>query len=106
MYNQTIGLVFGPTILGMHGKQHHDHRSLVAKAFRQSALAQWEPEVIDPICEQLVDEIRNDGEADLIKAVTFEFPTRVTPALLGLPQDDPELFPPLSPPPISIPRDI
>ena len=38
MYNNTIGLVFGPTILGMHGKQHHDHRSLVAKAFRQSAL--------------------------------------------------------------------
>jgi cytochrome P450 len=92
MYNQTIGLVFGPTILGMHGKQHHDHRSLVAKAFRQSALAQWEPEVIDPICDQLVDEIKDDGEADLIKAITFEFPTRVTAALLGLPQEDLELF--------------
>jgi cytochrome P450 len=49
MYNNTIGLVFGPTILGMHGKQHHDHRSLVAKAFRQSALEHWEPELIDPI---------------------------------------------------------
>ena len=92
MYNQTIGLVFGPTILGMHGKQHHDHRSLVAKAFRQSALAQWEPEVIDPICDQLVDEIKDDEEADLIKAITFEFPTRVTAALLGLPQEDLELF--------------
>jgi cytochrome P450 len=106
MYNQTIGLVFGPTILGMHGKQHHDHRSLVAKAFRQSALAQWEPEVIDPICEQLVDEIRNDGEADLIKAVTFEFPTRVTAALLGLPQEDLELFRRLSLDLISIQVDI
>ena len=31
MYNNTIGLVFGPTILGMHGKQHHDHRSLVSQ---------------------------------------------------------------------------
>ena len=37
MYNNTIGLVFGPTILGMHGKQHHDHRSLVSKAFKQNA---------------------------------------------------------------------
>jgi cytochrome P450 len=90
----------------MHGKQHHDHRSLVAKAFRQSALAQWEPEVIDPICEQLVDEIRNDGEADLIKAVTFEFPTRVTAALLGLPQEDLELFRRLSLDLISIQVDI
>ncbi len=106
MYNQTIGLVFGPTILGMHGKQHHDHRSLVAKAFRQSALTQWEPEVIDPVCDQLVEEIKNDGEADLIKAITFEFPTRVTAALLGLPQDDLELFRRLSLDLISITENI
>lgn len=91
-YNNTIGLVFGPTILGMHGKQHHDHRSLVTKAFRQSALAQWEPAVIDPICDQLVDEIKNDGATDLVQAVTLEFPTRVTAALLGLPQEDLDLF--------------
>ena len=90
----------------MHGKQHHDHRSLVAKAFRQSALAQWEPEVIDPICDQLVDEFKNDGEADLVKAVTFEFPTRVTAALLGLPQEDLELFRRLSLDLISITEDI
>jgi cytochrome P450 len=106
MYNATIGLIFGPTILGMHGKQHHDHRSLVAKAFRQSALAQWEPEVIDPICDQLVDEIKNDGQADLVKAVTFEFPTRVTAALLGLPQEDLEMFRRLSLDLISIMDDI
>jgi cytochrome P450 len=106
MYNNTIGLVFGPTILGMHGKAHHDHRSLVSKAFRQSALAQWEPEVIDPICDQLVDEFKDDGEADLIKAVTFEFPTRVTAALLGLPQDDLDMFRRLSFDLISITDDI
>ncbi|ULE35876.1 cytochrome P450 [Mycobacterium sp. IDR2000157661] len=106
MYNQTIGLVFGPTILGMHGKQHHDHRSLVAKAFRQSALAQWEPEVIVPICDRLVDEFKDDGEVDLIKAVTFEFPTRVTAALLGLPQEDLELFRRLSLDLISITENI
>ena len=106
MYNNTIGLVFGPTILGMHGKQHHDHRSLVSKAFKQSALNQWEPEVIDPICDQLVDEFKNDGEADLVKAVTFEFPTRVTAALLGLPQEDLEMFRRLSLDLISITEDI
>ncbi len=106
LYNATIGLVFGPTILGMHGKQHHDHRSLVAKAFRQTALAQWEPEVIDPICDQLVDEFKNDGQADLVKAVTFEFPTRVTAALLGLPQEDLEMFRRLSLDLISITEDI
>jgi cytochrome P450 len=106
MYNQTIGLVFGPTILGMAGKQHHDHRSLVSKAFRQSALERWEPAVIDPICDRLVDEIKNEGGADLVKAITFEFPTRVTAALLGLPQEDLDLFRRLSLDLISIQTDI
>jgi cytochrome P450 len=106
MYNATIGLMFGPTILGMHGKEHHDHRSLVAKAFRQSALAQWEPKVIDPICDELVDQIKNDGHADLVKAITFEFPTRVTAKLLGLPQEDLEMFRRLSLDLISIMDDI
>ncbi|MCW2516738.1 MAG: cytochrome [Mycobacterium sp.] len=106
MYNNTIGLIFGPTILGMHGKQHHDHRSLVAKAFRQSALNQWEPEVIDPICDRLVDEFKNDGHTDLVKAVTFEFPTRVTAALLGLPEEDLEMFRRLSFDLISIMDDL
>jgi cytochrome P450 len=106
MYNSTIGLVFGPMMLGMHGKEHHDHRSLVSKAFRQSALTAWEPEVIDPICDQLVDEFKDEGEVDLVKAVTFEFPTRVTAALLGLPQEDLDLFRRLSLDLISITEDI
>jgi cytochrome P450 len=105
-YDQTIGLVLGPTILAMHGKQHHDHRSLVAKAFRASALERWEPGVIDPICDKLVDEIRDDGAADLVKSLTFEFPTRVTAALLGLPQEDLDLFRCLSLDLISISTDI
>ena len=33
-YDKTIGLVMGHMILAMGGKEHHDHRSLVAKAFR------------------------------------------------------------------------
>src|SRR6476646_2813954 len=105
-YNNTIGLVFGPTILGMHGKQHHDHRSLISKAFRQSALERWEPAVIDPICDKLVDDIKNEGGADLITAVTLEFPTRVTAALLGLPEEDLDLFRRLSFALISIYIDI
>lgn len=106
IYDNTIGLVLGPTILSMHGKQHHDHRSLVAKAFRQSALDYWEPALIDPICDQLVDEIKDDGGADLVQALTFEFPTRITAALLGLPQQDLELFRRLSLDLISIAEDI
>ncbi|OBI47215.1 cytochrome [Mycobacterium kyorinense] len=105
-YDQTIGLVIGHTILAMGGKEHHDHRNLVAKAFRATALERWEPSVIAPVCDQLVDEIKNDGTADLVKALTFEFPTRVAATLLGLPRDDLDLFRRLSFDLISIPVDI
>lgn len=105
-YDKTIGLVMGHTILAMGGKEHHDHRNLVAKAFRATALERWEPSVIGPVCDQLVDEIKNDGHADLVKAVTFEFPTRIISTLLGLPAEDLDLFRRLSLDLISIPTDI
>ncbi|OBK12683.1 cytochrome P450 [Mycobacterium asiaticum] len=105
-YDNTIGLVMGHTILAMGGKEHHDHRSLVAKAFRATALQRWEPSVIAPVCDQLIDEIKKDGHADLVKALTFEFPTRIISELLGLPREDLDLFRRLSLDLISIPTDI
>ena len=105
-YDKTIGLVMGHTILAMGGREHHDHRNLVAKAFRATALERWEPSVIGPVCDRLVDEIKNDGHADLVKAVTFEFPTRIISTLLGLPAEDLDLFRRLSLDLISIPTDI
>ena len=105
-YDKTIGLVMGHTILAMGGKEHHDHRNLVAKAFRATALQRWEPSVIGPVCRQLVDEFKNDGQADLVEALTFEFPTRIISTLLGLPPEDLDLFRRLSLDLISIPTDI
>jgi cytochrome P450 len=105
-YDKTIGLVMGHTILAMGGKEHHDHRNLVAKAFRATALERWEPSVIGPVCDQLVDEIKGQGQADLVKAVTFEFPTRIISSLLGLPPEDLDMFRRLSLDLISIQTDI
>src|SRR6202046_1854442 len=67
-YDKTIGLVMGHTILAMGGKEHHDHRSLVAKAFRATAMQRWEPSVIAPVCSELIAEIKYHGHADLVKA--------------------------------------
>lgn len=54
----------------------------------------------------MIDEIRADGHADLVKALTFEFPTRIISTLLGLPREDLDLFRRLSFDLISIPTDI
>ena len=87
-YDNTISLFMGPTILAMRGKKHRDHRNLVSAAFKSKALARWEPEVVRPICNALIDEFIDAGEADLVRDFTFEFPTRVIAELLGLPSDD------------------
>jgi cytochrome P450 len=95
-HNATIGLIFGETILGMDGPGHRAHRSLVANAFKEKSLRRWEPEVIAPVCHRLLDAIADDGSADLVQALTYEFPTRVIAAILGLPVEDLESFRELS----------
>lgn len=91
-YDKTIGLFMGPTILAMEGKKHREHRNLVSAAFKSKALARWEPTVVRPICNALIDEFIETGRADLIRNFTFEFPTRVIAKLLGLPADDLPMF--------------
>lgn len=88
IYDNTIGLFIGPSILAMEGKTHRDHRNLVSAAFKSRSLQRWEPEIVRPICEALVDEFIDTGTADLVRDFTFEFPTRVISKLLGLPEED------------------
>ncbi|MGV0718176.1 cytochrome P450 [Mycolicibacterium sp. XJ662] len=88
IYDNTIGLFIGPTILAMEGKAHWDHRNLVSKAFKTRSLSRWEPEIVRPVVTALIDEFIDDGHADLVRDFTFEFPTRVISRLLGLPEDD------------------
>ena len=88
IYDSTIGLFIGPTILAMEGRPHWQHRNLVSAAFKSRSLARWEPEVVRPVVNSLIDEFAEAGEADLVRDFTFEFPTRVIARLLGLPEED------------------
>jgi cytochrome P450 len=88
IYDATIGLFIGPTILAMEGKTHWEHRNLVSAAFKSKSLLRWEPEIVRPVVNALIDEFIDAGEADLVKDFTLEFPTRVISKLLGLPEED------------------
>ena len=88
IYDSTIGLFIGPTILAMEGKPHWEHRNLVSAAFKTRSLSRWEPEIVRPVVNGLIDEFIDTGEADLVRDFTFEFPTRVISKLLGLPEED------------------
>jgi cytochrome P450 len=72
----------------MEGKKHWEHRNLVSAAFKSKSLLRWEPEIVRPVVNALIDEFTDTGEADLLRDFTFEFPTRVISKLLGLPEED------------------
>src|SRR6202167_5524502 len=87
-YDTSIGMVMGHMILGMDDPEHRTHRNLVAHAFREKSLARWEPEFIGPIVDEQIDRFAADGQAELVRQLTFEFPVRVIARLLGLPEED------------------
>ncbi|MBV9089559.1 MAG: cytochrome P450 [Mycobacteriaceae bacterium] len=91
-YDTSIGLFIGKTILAMEGTQHREHRNLVSAAFKPKSLARWEPAIVRPVCNALIDEFVDAGETDLVRKFTFEFPTRVISRLLGLPEEDLSTF--------------
>ena len=86
---QIFGDVLGHGVmLGMDEPVHGRLRSLVTKAFTQKALARWEDEIVGRIGNELIDQFASNGKADLVKAFTFPYPTRIIAALLGLPEED------------------
>jgi len=85
---ETIGPVWGHTILGMDGEEHRRHRGLLTKAFSSGAIRRWTDELIHPVVDGLLDRLEGRDAFDLIREFTVAFPVHVITAMLGLPPDD------------------
>ena len=85
---QHIGEFMGELILGLDGDEHRKYRSLVAKAFRQSQLEQWDETLVRPIITDLVAEIASQGRAELVADVTSKYPVQVICGIVGVPLDE------------------
>ncbi len=93
--NEGMELVMGHTILNMDEPEHRAYRGLIQQAFSRGAMARWETELVRPIVDRHLDDMRDmshDGRADLVRDLTFSFPLEVIAALLGLPSQDLSLF--------------
>ena len=89
---ESMGPFMGPLMLGMDGDEHTAYRGLVSPAFRSSALARWETELVAPIVNELLDAIAPRGRADLVAELTQRFPTQVIAGIMGVPLDDADQF--------------
>lgn len=88
----VIGRFMGDLVLGMDGPEHRRYRNLVAHAFRASALARWERELVEPTIHRLLDDFAPAGRADLVASVTSRYPVQVICGIVGVPVADHEQF--------------
>jgi cytochrome P450 len=91
-YEQTIGLLFGHSILEMDEPEHHAYRALIQQAFTRKAMESWEADIVRPVVDDLVDNFRDRGHAELVKELLFPFPVTVIGKMIGLPDDDLPVF--------------
>src|SRR6516225_7576752 len=88
VYADVMGTVMGRTILQMDEPEHRTIRSMVAGSFRSKMLARWEEGLVAVVVNELIDGFVADGQTDLVRTVTFNFPVQVIARILGLPRSD------------------
>lgn len=88
LYALFMGPLMGHSILEMDEPEHRRYRGLIQQAFTRKAMERWETELVEPICERLIDDFAGRGSADLAREYTFWFPINVIAGLLGLPAED------------------
>jgi cytochrome P450 len=88
IYQKSMGLVMGHTILEMDEPEHSRYRRLIQQAFTKKALTRWEAQLVRPIVNACIDRFADRGRADLVRELTFPFPVYVIAGMLGLPEAD------------------
>lgn len=85
LVNRVMGLVMGPTIVGMDGKEHMKHRNLVTPSMSTRALKGGDfATEVRKIADHYIDKFIKDGKADLHDQFCFDYPITVFVSLLGL----------------------
>ncbi len=78
-------------LLMMDPPKHKKYRSIVNKAFTPKAVAAMEPRIAQ-ITHELLDELKSGEPMDMIRDISFPLPVIVIAELLGVREEDRELF--------------
>lgn len=91
LYGNTLGVVFGPTMLDKDGHEHVVHRRIVAPEF---VGRRFEPyyEAIDRNSRALIELFPAAGAVDLVDAFSTRLPVNVIVDMLGMDQSDHDRF--------------
>lgn len=79
------GRTFGhPAVIGVNGDIHRDLRSMVDPALQPAEVDRWVDDLVRPIARRYVEQIENDGKADLVAQYCEPVSVRALGDLLGL----------------------
>jgi cytochrome P450 len=92
LLQRTMGIVMGPTIIGMDGPEHTKHRNLITPALAPRALRGDFPERVERIAHEIINGFASKRCADIRAEFTFSYPLTVFVDILGLPAKDVEHF--------------
>lgn len=80
-----------PSMIGQDPPQHTRLRGLVSQAFTPRIIRRLEPRIHE-IAHELVDRSLEQGEVDLVQALTYPLPVIVIAEIIGVPTEDREQF--------------
>ncbi len=93
LHEQASFPVMGRNVMGMEGVEHAQHRKLVKPPLQYGYVMEHYVEpILRPLCDDLVSQFIDNGEADLVADFTRKFPLTVISKLLGLPIEDEQTF--------------
>lgn len=85
------GSFLADTLVAKDPPDHRKLRNLVNLAFTPRAVAHLESRVAE-ITQELLDIVRARGEMDMVSDIAFPLPARVIAQMLGVPDDDWDVF--------------
>ena len=87
-YSRTTDPATGRTLNSMQGDEHTRNHAVVSPAFRRQRMAAYRHEVLEPVCDRVVDRFAGASPVDLRAVLTHRLPMEVITRLLGLPAED------------------
>ena len=91
-YNHNLGKMFGRSVTTMDDPEHLRFRRIFQSAFSPRMTAKWGEEIIPRIINRLIDRFESQGHVELVSEFTLHFPFHFIHELMGLPDEDREIF--------------
>jgi cytochrome P450 len=91
-FQPTLGASFGHTVSVMDPPEHTRYRRILQKAFRPNIIQHWGDDIVAPVINQLMTPIQDGCTAELVEQFARPYPFNVIFRMLGLPQEDIEIF--------------